>query len=608
MEATVSRSIRQRVDRSKVLRLLAVLLVALALPSPAEEPRKCKLVRIAEWPVRWQGRLPVIDGEINGNKIGVLLDTGAYASLITKAAAERLGLPTQSTSEWMAGFGGASRVYMTRIQELRIGAAVRTHYRVRVGGERPIAGVDFILGDDFFKDVDLEFDYAKGVVRLFRPLDCKGVALAYWDSGALRLPLEDEDKIVVPITVNGRAARALVDSGASSSMVDLSFAARVGLTPETPGVAASHCASGLGSEGVRSWVAKFDTVTLDEETIRDPRLQIADFMPDLSFGRDRHPEVILGTDFLRAHRMLVSRSQRMVYFSYTGGLVFPATPGLECDDRGRGKGVKEALADYDQQIAKNPGDAKALLNRGLLRLRQGELAGSLADLDAVIRLEPGNAVALSARAGARAGLKDYEGALADSDAAIANGMLTAQMHVTRAWLRRAQGDYARAIEELGEALKLEPGNRAARRGRALYLFQTGRFEAAESDFAKLITGAPSDGFNAIWLYLSRARRGLEGRAALEQAAGTLKDVEWPAPVMLYLLGRLDREALLAAAANAQEPKRKGQECEARFYLAQSLIAAGHANDARPLLEAARDACPRDFIEYDAALVELAKTP
>jgi hypothetical protein len=33
--------------------------------------------------------------------------------------------------------------------------------------------VDFILGDDFFQGWDLEFDYAKGVVRLFQPRNCK---------------------------------------------------------------------------------------------------------------------------------------------------------------------------------------------------------------------------------------------------------------------------------------------------------------------------------------------------------------------------------------------------------------------------------------------------
>jgi tetratricopeptide (TPR) repeat protein len=530
-----------------------------------------------------------------------LLDTGAYESLITKAAAERLDLATQSTSEWIRAFGGASRMSLTRIEEIRIGEAVQKGMRVRVAGERPIAGVDFILGGDFFKGADVEFDYAKGVVRLFHSLDCKGVSLAYWDPNALQVPMEDGNWIVVPINVNGREARALLASGASSSVVGLSFARKVGITPKTPGVVSSSCDSGIGADDVHSWVARFDTMALAEETIRDPRLKIADFLADLS----QPPDVILGTDFLRAHRVFVSRSQQKVYFSYTGGLIFPAIPALDCDDRGRGKDVTEALAAYDQVIAENPDDTKALLNRAVLRVQQNDAKGALSDLEAVIRIEPNNAVALSTRAGARAALKDYDGALADSDAAIANGMHTAQMYVNRAWLRRAQGDYKRAIEEFDEALKLDPRHQAALRMQGLYLFRVGRFEAAENDFATLLA-IRSNGIDAIWLSLSRTRRGLDGDAVLEQGVAKLKDGEWPAPIMLYLLGRLDREALIAAAASTDEKKRKGQECEARFYVAEHFIARGQKNDARPLLETAQDECPRNYIEHEAAVVELTK--
>ena len=582
---------------------LAALLAVLAFPSLAADPPKCKLVRIAEWPVRLQRGLPIIEGSINGKKIGVLLDTGAYASLVTKAAAEKLDLATRSTSEWMAGTGGESRVFTTRIEEIRIAEAVRNGMRVRVGGERPIPGVDFILGDDFFKGVDVEFDYAKGVIRLFHPLDCKGASLAYWDEKALQVPMEDESKIVVPVKVNGRAGRAMLDSGAASSAVSLAFAAKVGITPETPGVVSSQCAAGIGADLVRSWVARFDTVALGEETVHDPRLYVSEFFSEFAYvGRKGPPDVILGTDFLKSHRVFVARSQGKVYFSYAGGLIFPATPALDCEDRLRGKDVKEALVAYDEAIAKNPGDTKALLNRAVLRLRDSDTNGALSDLDAVLRIEPDHAVALSTRAGARATLKDYDGALADADAAIANGMRTAQMYVYRGWLRRAQGDYRRAIEELDEALKLDPRHQGALGGRGRYLFHAGRFEAAENDFATL-SAIRADGFDAIWLSLSRARRGLDSRAVLEQGVAKLKDGEWPVPIMLYLLGRIDREALIATAA-ADEKKRKGQECEARFYLAQQFIAAGRRNDARALLEAARDECPRNYIEYDSALIEL----
>src|SRR5205085_9875142 len=95
--------------------------------------------------------------------------------------ADRLDLATRSTGEFIVGFGGESRVMVTRIDELDVAGAVRKDMRVRVGGERPIPGVDFILGDDFFKSLDIEFDYAKGAIRLYQPVHCERACLRFWD-------------------------------------------------------------------------------------------------------------------------------------------------------------------------------------------------------------------------------------------------------------------------------------------------------------------------------------------------------------------------------------------------------------------------------------------
>lgn len=581
----------------------ALVCAALASPALGADPPKCQLVRIAEWPVRLERNLPVIEGSIDGKKVGILLDTGAYATVLTKAAAEKLGIAASPTATSMIGVGGESRIYLSRIQELRIGGAVRNNLRVRVAGERPIPGVDFILGDDFFRGLDLEFDYAKGVVRLFQPLGCKGASLGYWDANALQVPMEQGEKIILPVEINGRPARALLDSGASASSVSMPFAARLGITPQTPGVAQSGCSGGIGGEIVPRWVARFDTVSIAGETIRDPRLLIGDLIPEVAYGTHAHPEMILGTDFLRAHRVLVARSQQKVYFSYAGGLVFPSTPKLACEDRPRGGDRTEQLAAYDEVLEKNPNDAATLVRRGVLRASGKDTQGALADLTAAIRLEPRNAVALEARASVRAALRDFDGALADSQAAIDNGMHHAGIYLMRGLFRIAQGNWERAADEFGEALKLDPSHVGALDSRARANFYTGRYEAAERDFSQLLL-ARKEPFDSIWIYLSRARRGVDGRAPLEQALAKLKESEWPAPIMLFQLGGLDRAGLMAAAANGDEKAQKGQLCEARFYLAQSLLLGSDKSEVRPLLEKARDECPRDYAEYHAAIVEL----
>ena len=79
--------------------------LAMAGNAAAETP-KCKLVRIAEWPVRVDHYRPVVDGAINGQKIGILIDTGAAMSLVGRSAATRLGLTRYETGDRVFGVGG----------------------------------------------------------------------------------------------------------------------------------------------------------------------------------------------------------------------------------------------------------------------------------------------------------------------------------------------------------------------------------------------------------------------------------------------------------------------------------------------------------------------
>ena len=581
---------------------IAALVTAAALPAFAADTPGCRLAQIAVWPVRLLGNQPVVEGSLNGQKAGIMLDTGAYTSMITKDAAQRLDLYTRATGEIAQGVGGESRVLMTRVRELRIADATVENMRVRVVGERPMRGIDFILGEDFFRKVDLEFDYAKGRVGVFQPsAGCEKSWLAYWDPNAAQVPFDSRvSHILLPMKVNGREAIAMLDSGASSSVVSLQLAEKLGITSKSPGVVPASCMFGIGADVMTTWVAPFETLSIGGETIRDAHLKIMD-LGRISYG-STGADLVLGTDFLRTHRVLISRLQDKVYFSYVGGQVFPHTASLDCDERLVGKSPEEARAALDKAIAEDPRDLRARLSRGALRASQKDPKGAIVDLDAALAMEPNNAVALRLRMAARAALEDYDGALADADAAIANGMRVADLFARRAMLHEGKGDLAAALQDAGEALALDPRHPLALSLHGRYLFHAGRFEEAEKDFEARLAQRQS-AFDPLWIFISRARRGADGKPVLEEALAKAKGEAWPAPLMQFLLGRLDREALFTAAA-AEEKTRAGRQCEARFYVAESLIASGRRAEARPLLEQARAECPRDFVEYKAAAAEL----
>ena len=306
--------------------------------SVATKAGTCKLVLIEEWPVRLASNELHIDGAINNEKIGVLLDTGAMKTLILRAAARRLHLDTRSVpGARVVGVGGESDVEVAEPQEISLGQVVHKGWPMLVTGAHDFgANIALILGEDFFQHVDVEFDLAHNALRLFQPRDCDGVPLAYWTSGAfgeaeIETLNEAQPQIVLQVKINGESLDALLDSGASASMLSSGTAARLGVTTQTPGVVAIGSSIGIGSTTVAVYGASFQSFAIGNETIRDAMILFANTGTDSShtsagsiirYTMGQRTGMILGVDFLKAHRVLVAHSRRKIYFTYNGGPVF----------------------------------------------------------------------------------------------------------------------------------------------------------------------------------------------------------------------------------------------------------------------------------------------
>ena len=320
--------------------------VGLALAGGAAAESKCKVARIAEWPLRAEYYRPVVAGAINGQKIGILLDTGAQMSLVRRSATTKLGLTRSDATGYRAfGIGGETHAEYVHIDEFRIGQAVRKNWRMPVVGEHDFSddvAVLLGLGDDFLRQADVEFDLAHNAVRLYETMDCEGVPLAYWTTEpAGELPIEAGAEIWLTVAINGKPVRAQLDSGASASVLAMPGAARLGVTPDTAGVIAGGCTTGLGRKRVDSWIAPFESFAIGNEIIRDPKLRFAPLWEHTTSTETGSrlpsqladlPQMLLGADFLRAHRVLIAHSQRKMYFTYAGGTVFPGAPSKGCND------------------------------------------------------------------------------------------------------------------------------------------------------------------------------------------------------------------------------------------------------------------------------------
>ena len=328
--------------RSVFVAVFTVALLALPALDAAATTSGCKMARIADLPVRVVHNKLIVDGAINGRYVGILLDTGAAITMIPRPTADRLGLSRQTARGYrMFGIGGETDAESAVVDEFRIGQASVKGRRFLVAGERELGDeVGVILGEDFFHELEVEFDLAHNAVRLFQSKDCDATSLAYWaTSGAGETEIEAINatgpRIIVSVQINGKPVRALLDSGAGVSVLDRPEAARLGIASGR--VVGSG--RGLGPKSIDFAIGPLETFVIGDEIIRDTAIDLADLSRSSSYTPagsllprklEGSAAMLLGADFLRAHRVLVAHSQRKMYFTYAGGPVFarvePAKP------------------------------------------------------------------------------------------------------------------------------------------------------------------------------------------------------------------------------------------------------------------------------------------
>jgi tetratricopeptide (TPR) repeat protein len=136
-------------------------------------------------------------------------------------------------------------------------------------------------------------------------------------------------------------------------------------------------------------------------------------------------------------------------------------------------------------------------------------------------------------------------------------------------------------------------------------FYAERPERAVEQVVTALKIAPSYPYAPLWLHVYRMRAGQDDAEEFAANAEAVSRAEWPWPVIAFFLGQSDAEALRAAALSPDQPSaRNAQVCEVDFFLGIERLVKGAPADARPLLQAALERCPHDYLEYEAAKLEL----
>jgi hypothetical protein len=302
----------------------------LALAVHTARAASCTLVRSPDIPVTMNGLRPLVRARINGRDALFVADSGAFFSMITPAAVERYRLTAEPSIEGLsvAGVGGGlERAQVARAKSFTIlGTQFPNVEFIAAGGD--FGNAVGLLGQNFFRLADVEYDLAHGVIRLVQPQHCgRDTPLAYW-TAATHAPYSVVDiefaTAAEPFTksiayLNGTRIRVIFDTGSPSSLLTLKAAKRAGITPASEGVTRAGPVSGIGRGAARTWIAPFQSFKIGDEQIENTRLRFGDI-------ELRWADMLLGVDFFLSHRIYVASSQSKVYFTYNGGPVFDLTP------------------------------------------------------------------------------------------------------------------------------------------------------------------------------------------------------------------------------------------------------------------------------------------
>ena len=214
----------------------------------------------------------------------------------------------------------------------------------------------------------------------------------------------------------------------------------------------------------------------------------------------------------------------------------------------------------------------AHLDRGNAFLAMDAPEKAAAEYSAALAIRPQDDMSLEARALAYVAMGDREKANADLAAFQAKKPDDMQANFQRGQLYWFLSDYAQAAESFGKT---------ADKGSAYgWLWQ----QLASVRQGKAVTVFHPANFDRVGLHIR-----------------TASGYGWPDTVIGFYNGDRSEEDVLKAAKEAGTP---GAECEANFYLAEWRLAHGDKPGARPMMASAAKDCPREFIEYRDARMEM----
>jgi predicted aspartyl protease len=316
-----------------------LLCVGVFAGSPAVAGDDCPpltMVTSVQMHIAEDGRV-YVPAKINDTPKSMLVDTGGLFTEITQPALDELKLGTRETRLELVGISGdttrrAARAAFTlgNLHADSMDFMVMPSVHQFASDADDVAG---ILAPNLLRSYDLDLDFGGHKVNLISQRHCEG-KVVYWPADAVAVvpvTVNANGHILVPVELDGHKLTALLDTGATISVLNLEVAeGSFGLTPG--GADTPVRGNLLGSRQATTYSHRFKSLALEGISISNPTLEI---VPDLMRTQMLNPhdslegdtripdknvetglgDMILGMDILRRLHVYIAYKERNLYIT-----------------------------------------------------------------------------------------------------------------------------------------------------------------------------------------------------------------------------------------------------------------------------------------------------
>ena len=304
-----------------------LLLLALCGGASAEDCKPLQLFSTLPLTPLGNSGVFTVPVSVNGAEKQFLFDTGGFFTQVSAHVAKDLNLRLDHNSGVeMYGVDGSVSKDVTTLDSFAIGAIHGQHFQVPILPDPELDGLFSPVG---FKNVDFDLDFAARKLNIISNDHCEGKVI-YWPyKAATAVPITIRDnKLIVPVLVDGHEFTATVDTGASTSTMRLNEAERIfGLSPDSPGMKKIDVLGGDEKAGV--YAHPFKTLTFEGITVNNPTIRILTDVVNKNADHSAQtgnrartvsddltlPPILLGMDVLRRLHVYIALRERRLYLT-----------------------------------------------------------------------------------------------------------------------------------------------------------------------------------------------------------------------------------------------------------------------------------------------------